>query len=77
MWKISLQKKGEKYFENKLTECVDKSKDLWNALKSIGLPNKSGRCMLSALTENQIVKQNTKSVLKPFKNFHSNLTESF
>ena len=65
MWKISLQKRGKKYFENKLTECVDKSKDLWNALKSIGLPNKSGRCMVSALTENQIVKHYQIS----FKNF--------
>ena len=38
--KISFQKKG--YFEKKLGIC--KPKDQWKALKSFGLPNKSGEC---------------------------------
>ena len=46
---------------------------LWKAIKSLGLPNKSGRCIAGALTENQIVKHDTKSILKTFKSFYSNL----
>ena len=72
MCKISLQKKKE-FFENKLKECIGKPKDLWNAVKSLGLPSKSGRCIVGALTENQIVKHDTKSILKTFKSFYSNL----
>ena len=42
-------------------------------MKSLGLPNKSGRCIVGALAENQIVKHDTKSILKTFKSFYSNL----
>ena len=67
-------KKKKEFFENKLKECIGKPKDLWKAIKSLGLPNKSGRCIIvGALTENQIVKHDTKSILKTFKSFYSNL----
>ena len=42
-------------------------------IKSLGLPNKSGGCIVGALAENQIVKHDTKSILKSFKSFYSNL----
>ena len=42
-------------------------------IKSLGLPNKSGLCIVGALTENQIVKHDTKSILNTFKSFYSNL----
>ena len=32
--------KKKDYFENKLNECIGKPKELWKALKSLGLPNK-------------------------------------
>ena len=32
--------KKEKYFEEKLTENIVKTKKLWEALKSLGLPDK-------------------------------------
>ena len=66
-------KKKKEFFENKLKECMGKPKDLWKAIKSLGLPNKSGRCIVGALVENQIVKNETKSILKTSKSFYSNL----
>ena len=32
--------KKKDYIENKLNECIGKLKDLWKALKSLGLPKK-------------------------------------
>ena len=68
-----IAKKKKEFFEKKLKECIGKPKDLWKAIKSLGLPNKSGRCIVGALTENQIVKHDTKSISRTFKSFYSNL----
>ena len=68
-----IAKKKKEFFENKLKEYIGKLKDLWKTIKSPGLPSKSGRCIVGALTENQIVKHDTKSILKTFKSFYSNL----
>ena len=38
--KLIFNKKKD-YFENKLNECIGKPKELWKALKSLGLPNKT------------------------------------
>ena len=46
--KISLQKKKKKK-KNKLTECIGKPKDLRKAIKSLGLPSKSGGCIVGLL----------------------------
>ena len=70
-----IAKKKKEFFENKLKECIGKPKDLWKAIKSLGLPNKSGGCIVGALAENQIVKHDTKSILKTFKSFYSNLAQ--
>ena len=48
-------------------------KDLWKAIKSPGLPNKSCGCIVLVIAENQIVKHDTKSMLKTVKSFYSNL----
>ena len=56
--------KKKKDFENK-----PKAKDLRKAIKSLGLPNKSSGCIVGPLAENQIVKHDTKSILKTFKVF--------
>ena len=63
MCKISYQ---ENFIENKLKECIGKPKDFWKAIKSLGLRNKSGGCIVGAFAENQIVKHDTKSILKAF-----------
>ena len=68
-----IAKKKKEFFEKKLKECIGNPKDLWKAIKSLGLPNKSGGCIVGALAENQIVKHDTKSILKTFKSFYSNL----
>ena len=36
--------------------CVHKPKDLYKALKSLDLANKSGGCIVISITENYIVK---------------------
>ena len=59
-----IAKKKKKFFENKLKECIGKRRGLWKAIKSLGLPNKSGGCIVGALAENEIVKHDTKSILK-------------
>ena len=68
-----IDKKKKEIFENKFKECIGKIKDLWKAIKLLGLTKKSGECMVSALAENEIVMHDTKSVLKTFKIFYSNL----
>ena len=37
--KLIFNKKTD-YFESKLNKCIGKPKELWKALKSLGLPNK-------------------------------------
>ena len=69
-------KKGKIIFENKVKECIGKPKDLWKAVNSLRLPNKSDGGIVGALAENQIVKHNTKSILKTFERFYSNLAEN-
>ena len=60
MWKRQKNVKKEKnVFENKLTECIGKPKDLWKAVMSLGLPNTSGGCIVVTFVEKQIVKHDT------------------
>ena len=39
--------KKKYFFENKLNECIGKPKELWEALKSLGLPKKTSSCEMS------------------------------
>ena len=65
--------KKKEYFENKLNECIGKPKELWKALKSLGLPNKTSSCEVSALKVNKTVQYDTYLVLSGFKYYYSNL----
>ena len=47
-----IAKKKKEFFEENLKECIGKPKGLRKALKSLGLPNKSGGCIVGALAEN-------------------------
>ena len=67
MCKISLQKRKKNFLK---TNSKSVSVNL-----SLGLPNKSGGCIVGALAEYQIVKYNTKSILKTFKSLYSTLAE--
>ena len=44
---ISYKKK--KFFENRLNDSIGKPKELWKALKSLGLPSKTSVCGATAL----------------------------
>ena len=50
--------------ENKLTESVGKPKDLWKALRSLGLPSKTSSCKVNALKINSKVEHDLNSVLE-------------
>ena len=63
--------KKRSLFEKKLSESIGKPKDLWKALKSLGLPNKISSCEVSALKINNTVEHDANSILEGFKNYCS------
>ena len=64
--------KEKDYFENKLNECIGKPKELWKALKSLGLPNKISSCEVSVLKVNKTVQHDKNLVRSRFKYYASN-----
>ena len=70
--KLIFNKKKD-YFENKLNKCIGKPKELWKALKSLGLPNKTSSCEVNALKVNKTVQHDTNLVLSGFEDYYSNL----
>ena len=54
--------KKKAFFEKKLTESIENFKDLWKALKSLGLPNRNPLYEVSALRINNTVEHNANSV---------------
>ena len=68
--------KKRSFFEKKLSESIGKPKDLWKALKSLGLPNKISSCEVSALKINNTVEHDANLILEGFKNYYSTLAEN-
>ena len=68
----SIFNKKKYYFEIKLNEIIGKPKELWKALKSLGLPNKTSSCEMSALKVNKTVQHDTNLILSGFKDYYSN-----
>ena len=62
---ISYKKK--KFFENRLNDSIGKPKELWKALKSLGLPSKTSVCRATALKVKNTTSFETKSTLDVFK----------
>ena len=62
--------KKRAFLENKLTESIGKPKDLWKALRSLGLPSKTSSCEVNALKINSKVKLDFNSVLEGFRNYY-------
>ena len=60
--------KKRSFFDNKLSESIGKPRDLWKALKSLGLPHKFSSCKVSAWKINNTVEHDGNSVLKSLKN---------
>ena len=65
--------KKRAFLENKLTESIGKPKDLWKALRSLGLPSKTSSCEVNALKINSKVEHDFNSVLEGFRNYYSTL----
>ena len=57
----------------KLNECIGKPKELRKALKSLGLPDKTSSCEVSAVKVNKTVQHDTNLVLSGFRDYYSNL----
>ena len=70
--------KREFFFKKKkkLAKFIGKPKDLWKALKSLGLPKKVSFCEVKALKINNTVEHNVNSVLEGFKRYYSTLVEN-
>ena len=68
--------KRRSFFFLKLSEPIAKPKDLWKALKSLGLPNKISSCEFNALKKNNTVEHDANSVLEGFKHYYSTLAEN-
>ena len=71
---ISYKKK--KFFENNLNDSIGRPRELWEALKSLGLPSKTSVCRTTALEVKNTTSFGTKSTLDVFKNYYSTLADS-
>ena len=68
--------KKQAFFKEKLSETIGKPKELWESLKSLGMPNKTVISNFNAIEEGNTLTHDTRSSSKIFKNFFSNLAES-
>ena len=57
------KKKSFSKKKKKLSESIDKPKDLWKALKSLGLANKVSSCEVSALKINNTAEHDANSII--------------
>ena len=55
-------------FEEKPSETIGKSKELWESLKSLGMPSKTVISNFNAIEENDTLTYDTRSISKIFKN---------
>ena len=70
------QKKKKAFYEQKLSETIGKPKELWESLKSLGMPKRTVISNFNAIEENDTLTYDTRSISKIFKNFFSNLAKS-
>ena len=68
--------KNQAFFKEKLSETTGKPKELWESLKSLGMPNKTVISNFEAIEQDNTLTRDTRSISKMFKNFFSNLAES-
>ena len=68
--------KKQKFFEEKLSETIGKPKELWESLKSLGMPKRTVISNFNAIEENATLTYDTCSISKNFKNFFSYLAKS-
>ena len=71
---ISHEKK--RFFENRLSDFIGKPRELWKALKSLGLPSKTSVCGTTTLKVKNTASFETKSTLDVLKNYYSTLADN-
>ena len=75
--KINVQKlikiKKRDFYQEKLRENVGKPKELWKALKSLGLPSKITPVSQVSLKDGETISFDEKTNNNSFKNFYANL----
>ena len=59
------------FVENRLSDSIGKSKELWKALKSLGLPSKTSVSWTTALKVTNRTSFETKATLRVYKNYDS------
>ena len=64
------------FFDEKLSESVDKPNELCNTLKSLGMPRKTVVFNFNAIDNNKSLTYDIKTISKVSKDFFSNLAES-
>ena len=64
------------FFEEKLSETIGKHKELWESLKSLGMPNETVISNFNAIEENDTLTYDTRLISKILKNLFSNLAKS-
>ena len=69
--------KKQAFFDEKLSERVGKPKELWNTLKSLGMPKKTVVSNFNAIDDNKSLTYDIKTMSKVFKDFFSDLAKSF
>ena len=72
----SIAAKKRAFFDDKLSENIGKPKELWESLKSLGMPQKTLISNFSAVESNNALTFDKKAIAKIFKDFFSNLAES-
>ena len=71
-----MQQKKRGFFDDKLSGNIGKPKELWETLKSLGIPQKTLISNLNANESNNALTFDRKTIAKIFKDFFSNLGES-
>ena len=62
----------EQAFFKELSETIGKPKELWESLRSLGMPNKTVISNFNLIEEANTLTYNTHSISKIFKHFFSN-----
>ena len=73
--KFNCSKKTSIFFDAKLSENIGKPKELWETLKSLGMPQKTLIPNFNGVESNNGLTFHKKTITKMFKDFFSNLAE--
>ena len=67
--------KKQAFFKEKLSETIVQPKELWESLKSLGMPNKTEISNFNAIEQRTTLTHDIRSISIVFKNLFSNLAE--